>query len=394
MSAVMLLSVTSGIGFTASAEELTSGSCGSGVKYSFDSATGTLTISGTGKMTDYRKRSLSPFSERKEIKKVKLEKGVSSLGSNTFYDCISITEISLPSGLKNIGEYALWNCNSLENIKIPKSVKHIGYNAFSYTKYYNTAANWAYGVLYIGDCLVATNDALEGAYRIKDGTRLIAKSAFNKAVDLTSISFPDSITYIDDGTFSDCSDLTNVKLTGSIKSIGESAFIGCTSINKLVIKEGTTEIGKYAFNCCDGIKTIKLPLSLTKINFAAFYPCESLKNVYYPSTKAKLDKIKVEKSNGPLFRANVHCSDDVKSLKLKGAKGAFKASWKKVKGAKYYEVQYSRKKDMSKAVTVKAKKNKITVKKLKSGKRYYVTVRAVRKGGKSQWTKVKSVRVK
>ncbi len=379
---------------TASAAELTSGNCGSGVKYSFDNKTGTLTVSGKGKMTDYRKRSLSLFSGRREIKSVVIKKGVLSLGDNTFYDCTNITEVSLPSGLKNIGKYAFWNCNSLMNIKIPKSVKHIGYNAFSYTKYYNTDEKWDYGVLYIGDCLVATNDVLEGKCKIKNGTRLIAKYAFSNGVDLTSVTFPESVTYIDEGTFSGCMDLTSVKLTGKIKTVGESAFFGCKSLNKLEIKEGTAKIGQYAFNCCDGIKTIKLPLSLKKIEFAAFYPCDGLKNVYYPGTKAQLDKIKVKKSNGPLFRAALHCKDDVKSLKLKGKKKAFKASWKKVKGAKKYEVMYSLKKDMTNAKTVKSKKNTVTVKNLKSGKKYYVQVRAVRGKEKSQWTKAKAVKTK
>ncbi len=379
---------------TATAAELTSGNCGSGVTYSFNGSTGTLTVSGKGKMSDYRKASLSPFSDRKEIKSVVIENGVLSLGDNAFYDCIGIKSVSLPTSLENIGKYAFWNCNSLESVTVPKSVKHIGYNAFSYTAYYNNGKNWDYGVLYIGDCLVATNDNLEGSCKIKSGTRLIAKSAFNESLDLTSVSFPESVTYIDDGTFSGCTDLTSVKFTGKIKSIGESAFIGCKSLSKLDIKEGTASIGQYAFNCCDGIKTVKLPKSLKKIGFAAFYPCESLKKVYYAGTKAQLDKIRTEKSNGPLFRATVYCSDDVKSVKLKGVKKGFKISFKKVSGAKSYEIKYSLKKDMSKAVTVKSKKNKLTVKKLKKGKKYYVSVRAVRGKEKSQWTKAKAVKTK
>ena len=389
----MLLSSV-GVSFTAGAAQLTSGACGSGVTYSFESSTGTLTISGKGTMKDYKKQSESPFAQRKEIKKIVVEKGVKNIGSYSFWECTGLEGLTIPSTVNTIGEYAFWSCSKLNSITIPKSVKHIGYNAFAYTAYYNTDSNWAYGVLYIGDCLVATNDYVEGAYTVKDGTRLIAKYAFFDSKDLTGIKFPESITYIDEGTFSGCCDLTTAKFTSNIKSIGDSAFFNCKSLTKIVLKEGTKTIGKYAFNCCDGAKTIKLPLSLTKIDFAAFYPCESLKNVYYAGTKAQLDKIKVEKSNGPLFRANVHCTDDVKSVKLKGVKKGFKANWKKVKGAKKYEIQYSLKKDMSKAVTVKSKKNKITVKKLKSGKKYYVTVRAVRKGGKSQWTKVKPIRAK
>ncbi len=394
MAAVMLISVTAGTSVFACAAELTSGACGSGVKYSYSSSDKTLTISGKGTMTDYKKRSLSPFSGREEIEKLVVENGVLNIGSNAFYDCTKLKEITLPASLQNIGEYAFWNCEKLGDIKIPDSVKHIGYNAFAYTAYYNKDSNWDYGVLYIGNCLVATNDNLQGVCNIKAGTRLIAKSAFNMAVDLTGVSFPDSVTYIDEGTFSNCSDLVNVNLTGKIKSIGDSAFINCPSINALVIKEGTRTIGKYAFNCCDSIKSVSIPTSVKKVDFAAFYPCAGLKNVTYSGTFYQWNKIKFEKSNGPLLRAKLSCTDDIKGVKLKAAKKSIKVSWKKVKGATRYEIKYSRKKDMSKAVTVKTKKASVKLKKLKKGKKYYVSVRAVRGKQKSQWTVAKAKKAK
>lgn len=393
LSLIMLLSTMSVAG-VAGAAELTSGSCGSGVIYSFDKSSGKLTISGSGAMTEYRKHSLSIFAGRKEIKSVEIGSGVTSVGDNTFYECTDIASVSFPTTLNNIGENAFWYCLALKNITIPSSVKHIGFNAFTYTGYYNDFSKWNLGVLYIGDCLVATKDALEGNYTIKNGTRLIAKGAFTARKDLTGIAFPESITYIDSSTFCDCIDLVNVSLTGKIYSIGDSAFFNCKSINKLVIPSGVKTIGQYAFNCCDGIKTISLPTTLTKIDFAAFYPMSSLKDVYYPSRKYDFDKIKIEKSNGPLLRANLHFSDDIKTLKLKAAKKSFKASWSKAKGAKKYEVQYSLKKDFSKAKTVKTKKNTIKVKKLKKKKKYYVRVRAVSGKAKSQWTKTKTVKTK
>ena len=393
MSAVMLMSVMGATGVV-NAAELTSGSCGSGVVYSFDKASGKLTITGSGAMTDYRKKSLSIFAGRKEIKSVSIGSGVTSIGDNTFYDCTDIASVSFPSTLNNIGENAFWYCLALKSFTIPSSVKHLGYNAFTYTGFYNELGNWNLGVLYASNCIIATNEALEGNYTIKSGTRLIAKAAFSGRKDLTGITFPESITYIDQSTFSQCVDLVNVNLTGKIVTIGESAFFNCKSINKLVVKEGTKTIGKYAFNCCDAIKTISLPSSLTKIEFAAFYPMSGLKDVYYPKRKYEFDKITIEKSNGPLLRANLHFSDDVKNLKLKKGKKSFKASWSKVSGAKKYELQYSLKKDFSKAKTIKTAKNSLRVKKLKKKKTYYVRVRAVNGKAKSQWTAIKKVKTK
>ena len=89
--------------------------------------------------------------------------------------------------------------------------------------------------------------------------------------------------------------------------------------------------------------------------------------------------------------------------KVKKAKKSFKATWKKVNGIDGYELQYStdkqfKSKKVTKTKTISASKKSITVKKLKSGKKYYIRIRAYKKvDGKkeySEWSKVKSVKVK
>ena len=87
----------------------------------------------------------------------------------------------------------------------------------------------------------------------------------------------------------------------------------------------------------------------------------------------------------------------VTKVKLKSPKKKqLKVTWKKIKGAKY-QVQYSLKKSMKKAKTKKnIKKNNVTIKKLKSNKKYYVRVRAYKTvNGKTylgKWSK-KAVKV-
>lgn len=89
----------------------------------------------------------------------------------------------------------------------------------------------------------------------------------------------------------------------------------------------------------------------------------------------------------------------VKALKSTKAKQVL-VKWKKVSGANGYEVTYSLKKGFKKAQTVKvsATKAKVTLKKLKSGKVYYVKVRAykVHRGQTyyGAYSKVKKVKVK
>ena len=90
----------------------------------------------------------------------------------------------------------------------------------------------------------------------------------------------------------------------------------------------------------------------------------------------------------------------VKSVKLKNKKKKkIKVTWKKVSGAKGYQIQYAQNKKFTKKKKEKyAKKNKVMLKKLKK-KKYFVRVRAYKidsDGNKvfGKWSKVKKITVK
>ena len=98
---------------------------------------GTLTISGTGDMPsfhyDYSTYSTDVpwYSKRTTIKKVVIEKGVTSIGNYAFYECLSLKSITIPSSVTSIGESAFYSCSCLTSITIPNSVTSIGECAFS-----------------------------------------------------------------------------------------------------------------------------------------------------------------------------------------------------------------------------------------------------------------------
>ena len=85
--------------------------------------------------------------------------------------------------------------------------------------------------------------------------------------------------------------------------------------------------------------------------------------------------------------------DKVRNIKVKSIKKKqLKVSWKNIKGVKY-EVKYSLKKGMKNAKTKKnIKKNKVTLKGLRSGKKYHIKVRAYKtvngNTSYSNWSKV------
>lgn len=110
------------------------GWCGKNVSYSYVEATHTLTISGSGAMTDYSivLGSNSPwYSYSSDIVNLIIEEGLTSIGNQAFSSCKNITAVTIPNSVTSIGEYSFAYCSSLNVVTIPNSVKSIGGDAFN-----------------------------------------------------------------------------------------------------------------------------------------------------------------------------------------------------------------------------------------------------------------------
>ncbi len=88
----------------------------------------------------------------------------------------------------------------------------------------------------------------------------------------------------------------------------------------------------------------------------------------------------------------------VKNLQAKNKKGRKLAlTWKKVSGAKGYQVQYAQNKKWKSAKNKSVKAAKLTLKKCKKGKTYYIRVRAWKKQGSTKvfgkWSAVKKIKI-
>lgn len=118
-----------------------------------------------------------------------------------------------------------------------------------------------------------TYEAEMSQIRLPDELEEIGMSAFQNS-KLTSISIPDSVAVLGQGTFTGSSKLTSVKLPASVKEIPTAMFNAGSSIDmklsEVVIPEGVEKIGDYAFSGTH-IEKLTLPSTLQEIGNSAFW---------------------------------------------------------------------------------------------------------------------------
>ena len=113
----------------ASAAAAGDNSCGENVTWTL--ADGTLTISGTGRMTDYSSNSPAPWADQADqITTVEVEGTVTSVGATAFKDCTALTTVNIADGVEYIEAGAFNGCTALTEVNIPLSVGYIKTGAF------------------------------------------------------------------------------------------------------------------------------------------------------------------------------------------------------------------------------------------------------------------------
>ena len=191
----------------------TSGTCGENATWSLDTITGTLTISGTGVMSDYPSPwwgmgdSYSPWRYWNGIiAKVIVQKGITTIGDCAFYGC-NLSSVTLPNSLTTIKIAAFARCSNLDSVSLPNSVSSIYDMAF-------TGCSGLTSITLSNQLTYINIDVFAGC-------------------GLTSVNIPNGITEIDKGAFSGCTRLKNVTFPTSLRVIEDGAIGGWDSISSV-----------------------------------------------------------------------------------------------------------------------------------------------------------------
>ena len=262
------------------------GKCGDDLSWTLDSA-GTLTISGTGSMWSWAGTTGTWSSYKSDIKTLVIEEGATTLASNAFFSCDSITEVNIPDSVTTLGERAFWFCDALTSVTIGSGVTDIGTEAFyqcSMMKNFTVAAgNTVYaseaGVLFTKDkttLLQYPAKVARTSYSIPSSVTSIAPYAFYQTKELTSITIPENVTALGKKAFSSCFGLISAVIPGSITTIPEDAFSACVNMTSVSIGNGVATVGKNAFSNCTSLKKVVLPKSVVAVNACAFSVCTDL----------------------------------------------------------------------------------------------------------------------
>src|SRR6266516_122217 len=129
---------------------------------------------------------------------------VTSIGSNAFDACTSLTSVTIANSVTSIGASAFATCPGLTSMTLGNSVTNIG------------------------------------------------SSAFFRCPGLTSVTIPDSVTSIGSSAFDGCTGLTRVTIPNSVTSIGYEAFMNCTKVTNFTFLGNAPVLIPYPTNSLAG----------------------------------------------------------------------------------------------------------------------------------------------
>lgn len=233
--------------------EVYEGTCGENVRYSLDTETGVLALTGEG-IISYSTIYNDPLwnAHKKRIKQIKADDGIKFPAYDWLSGCDSIVEpqynkttfIYMPRKYKA----DVW---SSYNYGIPMGIKTVAPYAFSSCK----------GLMRV---------------TMNGGCEEVGNNAFSNCQDLQVVSFPGTIKRIGDNAFYNCKNLESINMPDGVESVGENCFYYCTQLTEVILPHNLKTVDNYVFEGCTNLKRATIPVATERVDGSAFNNCPSL----------------------------------------------------------------------------------------------------------------------
>lgn len=203
-----------------------SGICGDNLtwKLGYD----TLTISGTGAMTDfdwYSGHAQTPWYDLAiNILHVVVEDGVTSVGTYAFFDNDYLLSVTLGDNVTVIGANAFFSCDKLQTVTLGCRVAAIGECAFQ-------------GNSHLTDIYYSGYDM--EAIRMDDYNASLRNASWHYLGNSVTLILPNNLRAIESGALANTA-AVGIIIPASCRSIAADAFEGCTNLRWIINHSNVT----------------------------------------------------------------------------------------------------------------------------------------------------------
>ena len=172
------------------------------------------------------------------VESVTIPETVTTIVSEAFKDCTSLSEVNLPDSLVKIDREAFAGCTSLKHIYLPP-------NCFS---------DYIDGTDYSGYNIFG-NSGLE-TVELSEGIEILPDNIFYMT-NIKEITMPSTLKTIGFGALMSCEKLEKVTLNEGLKTIDSCAFGGCPKLTEIIIPSTVDKLLEVAFRRSRNLKMVK-----------------------------------------------------------------------------------------------------------------------------------------
>ncbi|MCQ2071447.1 MAG: leucine-rich repeat domain-containing protein, partial [archaeon] len=268
------------------------GSAGGDTVWRIDFSTGTLTVSGTGRTSDWTSKTVPWYAYRNHVSGLVVEEGVTYLGAYACYKYPYLNDIVFSDSLEGTGKYAVVT-SVAEHVRVGSGLTSLGMRGlFGMTfhegdeeiaaKDFNLVSREFVGVdgsLYLKRINGSAGDV---SWYVDYGSRTLTLTGDGSAGNWSATTAPwyqfrgyfekvvveEGVTEIGDFSFYAYSKIRHIVLADSVVRIGVNALRGCTGLESISFGDGLTTLGSnalfgYDFRTAEG-KSVKATVSNMK----------------------------------------------------------------------------------------------------------------------------------